>query len=85
MHTVELFEQAVDLAGRLGYEIRHEWLDGGGGGCELMGRKIFFLDLALPPMDQLDQLLDTLRRDTNALRLPMTGALRETLAVRKIA
>ena len=31
MHTVEMLDQALDLAGRLGYTVRQEWLAGGGG------------------------------------------------------
>lgn len=86
MHTVELLEQALDLAGRLGYKIRQEWLGGtAGGGCELGGRKVLFLDLALGPTDQLDQVLDALRREPEALALPMPGLLRELLSVRKSA
>jgi len=86
MHTVELLAEALDLAGRLGYRVRQEWLDGNGGGvCELRGRKTFFLDLALAPAEQLDQVLDALRHDTAASRLPMADALRELLAVRKSA
>jgi len=86
MHTVELLDQAFDLAGRLGYQIRQEWLGGsGGGGCELHGRKIIFLDLALAPVDQLGFVLDALRREPDALTLPMPGPLRELLGVRKSA
>jgi len=86
MHTIELLEQALDLAGRLGYKVRQEWLDGiGGGGCELGGRKVLFLDLALGPVDQLDQVLDTLRREPDAARLPMPHQLRELLKVRTSA
>ena len=86
MHTVELLAEALDLAARLGWQVRQEWLDGNGGGvCELRGRKIFFLDLALAPAEQLDQVLDALRREPAALRLPMAEALRELIAVRKSA
>ena len=86
MHTVEALEQALDLARRLGYEIRQEWLGGsGGGGCELGGRKVFFLDLALGPIDQLEQVLDTLHREPDAAGLPMPHQLRQMLAVRKTA
>jgi len=86
MHTVAILEQALDLATRLGYGIRQEWLGGsGGGGCELNGRKIFFLDLALDPGEQLEQLLDTLRHDPGAANLPMPHELRDLLQVRKIA
>ena len=86
MHTVELLEQALDLAGRLGYKIRQEWLGGiGGGGCELAGRKILFLDLALNPAEQLDQVLDALRHEPAATALPMPHQLRDLLKVRKSA
>jgi hypothetical protein len=86
MHTVELLAEALDLAARLGWQVRQDWLDGNGGGlCELRGRKIFFLDLALAPADQLDQALDALRRDPAAPGLPMVAVLRDLLAVRKSA
>ncbi len=86
MHTVELLDHALDLAARLGYQVRQEWLGGvGGGGCEVLGRKIIFLDLALGPMDQLDQVLETLRREVDAAVLPMPDQLRKLLVMRKSA
>ena len=86
MHTVELLQHALDLAGRLGYRIRQEWLGGsGGGGCELAGRKILFLDVALNPAEQLDQVLDALRREPTAPALPMPHQLRDLLKVRRTA
>ena len=86
MHTVELLEQAVDLAGRLGYQVRQEWLGGsGGGGCELNGERVLFLDLALGPADQLDQAIEALRREPQAASLPMAHQLREMLEVRRSA
>ncbi|HUT08883.1 MAG TPA: hypothetical protein VMY42_00160 [Thermoguttaceae bacterium] len=86
MHTIELLEQALDLAARLGYQIRQEWLDGvAGGGCVLGGRKVLFLDLALGPIDQLEAVLETLRREPQAHSLPMPHQLRKLLEVRKTA
>jgi len=86
MHTVELLEEAVNLAQRLGYKVRQEWMGGaGGGGCEIKGRKWIFLDLALGPMEQLDIVLDSLRRDPAATSLPMPHPLRELLQLRKTA
>jgi len=80
MHTIELTEQALDLCQKLGYEIRQEWLGGDcGGGCEIKGRKVLFLDLALGPVDQLDQVLETLRHDPKASSLPMPHQLRGLL------
>ncbi len=86
MHTVELLGEAIALAERLGYRIRQEWLGGNsGGGCELKGRKWLFLDLALGPTDQLDQVLDTLRREPDISTLPMPPKLRELLLLRRSA
>jgi hypothetical protein len=86
MHTIELLEQALDLARRLGYTIRQEWLAGsGGGGCELKGQKLFFLDLDLSPVEQFDLVLETLRREPEAHKLPMPHELRELLKLRKSA
>ena len=81
MHTVELLEQAVALATQLGYTIRQESLAGnGGGGCELKGRKLFFLDLNLSPDEQLEQVLETLRREPGTSALPMSDELRRMIA-----
>jgi hypothetical protein len=86
MHTVEILEQALDLAVRLGYSIRQECLAGnGGGGCELKGRKLFFLDLDLGPTEQLDQILEVLRREIDVPKLPIPQELGELLKIRKIA
>lgn len=86
MHTVELLEEAIALAKRIGYQVRAEWLGGSGGGdCEIKGRKWIFLDLAVGPLEQLEQVLETLRREPQALVLPMPYQLRELLAVRKSA
>jgi len=86
MHTVDLLEQALDLAGRLGYTVRQEWLAGSGGGCcELRGRKLLFLDLNLGPEERLEQVVDALRREPEAATLPMPHELRELVKVRKIA
>jgi hypothetical protein len=86
MHTVEILRHCLDLAGRLGYEIRQEWLAGNGGGCCILrGRKILFLDLALSPAEQLDQVLDALRHDAEAPRHPMPPEVHDLLVVRKSA
>ena len=86
MHTVELIEEVVSLANRAGYRVRTEWLDGiGGGRCEINGRKVIFIDLALGPVDQLAQLVEALRGDPAIESLPMPHQLRELLKVRKSA
>jgi hypothetical protein len=80
MHTVELLEEALRVAGRIGYQVRQEWLGGsGGGGCEIKGRRWMFLDVALSPADQLDLVLQTLRRHPEAATLPMPQQLHHLL------
>jgi hypothetical protein len=86
MHTVELLDQALDLAVRLGYSVRQEWFGGcGGGGCEIKGRKVLFLDLDLGPQEQLEQVVSALRHEPDAIGLAPSRALGEMLKVRKIA
>jgi hypothetical protein len=64
MRTVEVLQAALRAAEQAGYQVRHEWLGGsGGGGCEVKGRKLLLLDLALGPQEQLEIVLDALRRD----------------------
>ncbi len=80
MNTVELLEEALRSAQRLGYQVRHEWLGGSGGGaCEIQGRKWLFVDLALGPADQLEQVLDTLRREPDPASFPLPDLLDRTL------
>lgn len=86
MHTVELLGYAVNLAEKLGYRIRHEWLDGAGGGaCVLQGHKMLFLDLAAGPGDQLDEVLRALRAEPGAANAAMPEQLRELLTPQAIA
>ena len=61
MRIVEQLEQCLDLARQVGYGIRHEWLDGSGGGaCEIGGKKWIFVDLAQTPAEQLDQVVEAI-------------------------
>jgi hypothetical protein len=86
MYTAEILDAALRLAEQAGYQIRHEWLGGsGGGGCELKGRKLLFVDLALAPEEQLDRVLDALRRDPSLRDAAMPRPLRDTLRLRKSA
>ncbi|NUQ64328.1 MAG: hypothetical protein HUU20_17810 [Pirellulales bacterium] len=86
MHTVGLLEQALNVASQLGYQVRQEWLGGsGGGGCEIKGRRYLFLDLALSPADQLEQVLDTLYRHSEAASLAMPRELRAIVQEKKAA
>ena len=62
MRTLELLDYLTELARRLGFEIREEWLDGhGGGACQIKGQKILFVDQSLPPSDRIDQVARSLK------------------------
>ena len=54
MHTVELLEEALAVAEQLGFAIRHEWMGGTGGACEIAGKLWLFVDLSLTTDEQLE-------------------------------
>lgn len=85
MHTVELLEQALDAAARLGYAVRQESMAGSGGACVLKGRKIIFLDLDLDPAGQLEQVADALRREPDVVAIALPSELGDLLRVRRSA
>lgn len=86
MHTVDLLDQCCDVARQLGYQVRHEWLGGGSGGaCEFGGRKWIFVDLALSPEEQLEQVTSALRDDSGVHLLKLSPAVAQELGVRKAA
>jgi hypothetical protein len=86
MHTVELLQEALDAARRLGYEVRHDWLGGNGGGhCLVRGRKWLLLDLAQTPDEQLEVLAEALRGEIGAARVIRSAELAERLNVRSVA
>ena len=55
MHSVELLEQALEIAKKLGYQVREECVGGNGGGsCVVRGQKSLFLDPMLDIPDRLE-------------------------------
>ena len=64
MHSVERMEAAIALAQSVGWKVRYEYLgEVGGGACEIAGQKWIFIDLALTPFEQFDQVIDALKSD----------------------
>src|SRR5262245_48616039 len=64
MHTVELLDEALGAARRLGYDVRQDWLGGDGGGhCLVRGRRLLLLDVAQSPDEQLDIVVEALRSE----------------------
>lgn len=86
MHTIELLEQCCEVARQLGYQIRHEWLGGSGGGaCEFAGRKWIFVDLALNADEQLAQVSEALQRDPGIHLCQLGGTLSRHLGLKRAA
>lgn len=84
MHAVELLEQAERVAQQVGYRLRHEWLDGNGGGaCVFGGQKWIFIDLALNSSDQLNVVIEAIQGDPAAESAAAAGELRQLLLARK--
>jgi hypothetical protein len=86
MHTADLLEEALKAAQNLGFNVRHVWLDGsGGGGCEIRGQRWIFVDLALSPAEQLAQVTEALEQRPEVATLPLRPELRKLLQLRKSA
>lgn len=86
MHTVELLNEAVDTARRLGYEVRQDWLGGNGGGhCLVRGRKWLLLDVAQTAHEQLEVVADALRGEAGMNKAVRSPQLAERLKVRSAA
>ena len=86
MHTVELLEQAITLAERSGFVVRQDWFGGAASGaCEFKGRRWIFIDLALSPREQLDQVLDALSALSAVPEAAADPQLEKLLNLRKAA
>jgi hypothetical protein len=84
MHTVELLEQAIALADQCGWSVRLDWFGGSAAGaCEFKGRRWVFIDLALSPGEQLDQVLEALRSLPNLDQTKVTPPLQALLELRR--
>jgi len=86
MHTVELLQEALEAARRLGYEVRQDWLGGDGGGhCLVRGRKWLLLDLAQTADEQLAVVTEALRGEPGAAAAARSPELAERLLARTAA
>jgi hypothetical protein len=86
VRTVEQLNSLLAVAESLGYGIRFEWLGGRtGGACEIAGKRWLFVDLALNPVEQLDQVTEALRQDAAIHTAKVPPAAREALGLRKAA
>jgi hypothetical protein len=80
MRTLELLDYLIELARRLGYAVREEWLDGSGGGaCVLKGQKILFVDQSLAPSDRIEQIARSLKGTDELAKIYVLPEARELL------
>jgi hypothetical protein len=84
MLTVELLEQALELARRNGYKIRQEWLEGSlGGACIIRGQKWLFLDPTRSRRDLLSDVLDALWADPEVTAIDLSTELQREISGRE--
>lgn len=86
MHSIELMDEAIALAQRMGWKIRYECLgEVGGGACEIGRQKWIFIDLALHPLEQCEQVIEALKSDPLLHVVDVPGSLSAELGVRRAA
>lgn len=86
MHSVELLDEAVALAIECGFGVRQEWFGGTrAGACVIKGHRWIFIDLALNPTEQLEQVLDALSEFANFPQSSLSPQLQSMLRLRKAA
>lgn len=62
VHSIDLLEEALSAAEKIGIEVRPEWLgESTGGVCRIGTKHILFLDLSLSAAEQLKQAIEALR------------------------
>jgi hypothetical protein len=78
--TLGLLEEALQLAGDVGYTVRQEPLgDLPGGPCVVGGRRTLLLNLQSPAADRLEVLLRTLAGDPAVMEQPVSRLLARRL------
>lgn len=86
MHTVELLEQALEAARRLGYQVRYESLRGAGSGaCQIKGQRLLFLDPADSPLEQLQTTVAALEAEPDSADLSVPAELARLMNLRRAA
>jgi hypothetical protein len=85
MHSVDVLEEAIELAECAGFEVRREFLgESTGGACRIAGQWLLFVDLSLPAAEQLAQVVTALRTTGRVRpRADTSAALRGLLEGRR--
>ena len=80
MQEQELLTALLDLADKVGLEVRKEYLDGEGGGlCILRGKRILFVDSAADSAEQIAHTAQALARQPELAMMYVLPQVREEL------
>jgi hypothetical protein len=86
MQTAKLLAEAIDVARRLDYTVREEYLEGAGGGhCNFGGKKWLLLDVTQSVAEQLTDVVDALRDEPGVWQRSVSAELGQMLQGRKAA
>lgn len=77
---MNIFEQMLELAGRMNIQIRHVHLGGSGGGMvKLRGQRQVFIDQDADAADQLEMLAGALGREADINQHEISPDLRQQI------
>ena len=86
MHHVELLEHALEVARKLGFLVREEYVgDIDGGSCVVRGQKMLFLDPQLSIPDRLMIVCEALAAEEQLDQSNLPDELAQRLIVRRAA
>ena len=81
VHTVDLLEEAISVAERVGFTVRRQWLtEGVGGACRVGAQRILFVNLAASSAEQLAQVVEAIRSVELAEDIAISDSLGRMLA-----
>lgn len=84
--THTLLAEAIQLAQTLGFQVRQEYLDGAGGGhCTVSMKKLVLLDVTQGAEEQLNDLTDALRTETQLWKQAISPTLARRLQLTEAA
>ena len=80
MSTLELLNEALEVAKRLDYEVRVDWFEGKTTGhCMLRGKHWLMVDLSQGSADQLQVVLETLATEKRIVEVELSKELAKSL------
>jgi hypothetical protein len=86
IHSVELLEQALQAAKRVGFRIREDALDGcSGGACQIKGQRWLFVDPSLSTCERLELVLDALVALGEEIERELSAPLARVIVSRRAA